>query len=132
MYNIYLLFNSYFSLSFPSSFSPPLSPSLPLSFSLSLSPSLFLPLPLSLSPPLSLTTVSEGQLVLLDAGVEYCGYVSDITRTWPVNGRFTAGQRDLYEAVLRVKEACIEVSSSLVFAIFPPLLSYCYQVCCCH
>uniref|UniRef100_A0A1X7TK75 Aminopeptidase P N-terminal domain-containing protein n=1 Tax=Amphimedon queenslandica TaxID=400682 RepID=A0A1X7TK75_AMPQE len=52
--------------------------------------------------------LNEGELVLLDGGVEYCGYVSDITRTWPVNGRFTAAQRDLYEAVLRVKEACIK------------------------
>lgn len=51
----------------------------------------------------------NGQLVLMDAGAEYYGYVSDITRTWPVNGNFTTGQQELYEAVLRVKEACIEV-----------------------
>ena len=46
----------------------------------------------------------------MDAGAEYHGYVSDVTRTWPVNGRFTEAQRDLYEAVLRVKEECIKVS----------------------
>lgn len=46
-----------------------------------------------------------GDLVLVDAGGEYGTYVSDITRTWPVNGVFTPPQRDLYEAVLRVQRA---------------------------
>lgn len=39
---------------------------------------------------------------------EYAGYASDITRTWPVNGKFTRQQRELYEAVLRVQKACIK------------------------
>lgn len=51
-----------------------------------------------------------GDLVLFDAGCEYHGYVSDVTRTWPVSGQFTAGQRELYEAVLRVKQASIKAS----------------------
>ncbi len=48
-----------------------------------------------------------GDLVLADAGGEYAGYVSDITRTWPVNGKFTPPQRDLYNAVLTVQRSCI-------------------------
>lgn len=52
--------------------------------------------------------LSDGNLILVDAGCEYFGYVSDVTRTWPVNGTFTLPQRELYEAVLRVKNTCIE------------------------
>lgn len=43
--------------------------------------------------------VRDGQLVLVDAGGEYECYASDITRTWPVNGRFSDGQKELYQAV---------------------------------
>jgi intermediate cleaving peptidase 55 len=49
----------------------------------------------------------EGETVLVDAGGEYGFYVTDITRTWPVSGRFTPAQRDLYTAVLRVQRACV-------------------------
>jgi intermediate cleaving peptidase 55 len=52
--------------------------------------------------------LQDGQLVLADAGGEYGGYVSDITRTWPTNGKFTPAQRDLYEAVLTVQRSCIK------------------------
>jgi intermediate cleaving peptidase 55 len=45
----------------------------------------------------------DGEMVLVDAGGEYGTYITDITRTWPVSGRFTPAQRDLYEAVLRVQ-----------------------------
>ncbi len=45
---------------------------------------------------------NEGELVLMDFGAEYANYASDLTRTVPVNGRFTQRQRSLYEAVLRV------------------------------
>nr|POE64802.1 intermediate cleaving peptidase 55 [Quercus suber] len=48
-----------------------------------------------------------GDLVLVDAGGEYGGYITDITRTWPVNGRFTDAQRDLYRMILEVQESCI-------------------------
>ena len=48
-------------------------------------------------------------MVLVDAGCQYFGYVSDITRTWPVSGKFTPAQRDLYQLVLTVKQESIEV-----------------------
>ncbi|GAA5902325.1 hypothetical protein JCM6882_000502 [Rhodosporidiobolus microsporus] len=44
----------------------------------------------------------EGEMVLLDAGCEYGGYCSDITRTFPVSSTFSTAQKHLYEAVLRV------------------------------
>lgn len=47
--------------------------------------------------------VGDGQVLLMDAGCEYHGYVSDVTRTWPVNGRYTAEQRQVYETVLEVR-----------------------------
>jgi len=46
----------------------------------------------------------DGQLILMDVGAEYANYSSDMTRTIPVNGRFTDRQRDVYNAVNRVKE----------------------------
>ena len=49
------------------------------------------------------------QMVLMDAGGELHGYASDITRTWPVRGRFSAAQAELYEAALAVNKACIQV-----------------------
>ena len=42
----------------------------------------------------------DGQLVLIDAGCEYRGYAGDITRTFPVGGKFTAAQREIYDIVL--------------------------------
>ena len=45
--------------------------------------------------------------VLIDAGAEYQSYASDITRTFPVNGRFKAAQREIYELVLEAQEAAI-------------------------
>src|SRR5690606_38109760 len=47
----------------------------------------------------------DGELLLIDAGCELDGYASDITRTFPVNGRFSAPQRDLYELVLAAQHA---------------------------
>eukprot|EP00795_Rhopilema_esculentum_P010949 gene10949-19784_t len=52
--------------------------------------------------------IRNGDLILMDAGCEYNGYVSDITRTWPVSGKFTTEQRKLYEVVLKVQNHCIE------------------------
>ncbi|WP_300454621.1 aminopeptidase P N-terminal domain-containing protein [Accumulibacter sp.] len=46
-------------------------------------------------------------LVLIDAGCEFDGYASDITRTFPVGGRFSAVQRDVYEIVLAAQQAAI-------------------------
>ena len=51
--------------------------------------------------------VADGELVLIDAGCEFDGYAADITRTYPVNGRFTAPQRTLYELVLAAQEAAL-------------------------
>ncbi len=50
----------------------------------------------------------DGDLLLLDAGCEYDYYASDITRTFPVNGRFTPEQRAVYEIVLAAQNAAIE------------------------
>jgi Xaa-Pro aminopeptidase len=50
----------------------------------------------------------DGTLVLVDSGAEVDLYACDVTRTWPVNGRFSAEQRALYEIVLRAQKAGIE------------------------
>jgi Xaa-Pro aminopeptidase len=50
----------------------------------------------------------DGDLLLIDAGCELDGYASDITRTFPVNGKFSGPQRDLYELVLASQAAAIE------------------------
>jgi Xaa-Pro aminopeptidase len=51
--------------------------------------------------------IRSGDLVLIDAGCELHGYASDITRTFPANGQFTAAQRELYEIVRASQEAAI-------------------------
>ena len=51
--------------------------------------------------------VRDGELVLIDAGCELDGYASDITRTFPANGKFTGPQRTLYELVLASQAAAI-------------------------
>jgi Xaa-Pro aminopeptidase len=52
--------------------------------------------------------MADGDLLLIDAGCEYRGYASDITRTFPVNGRFTGPQKDVYELVLAAQLACLD------------------------
>lgn len=51
--------------------------------------------------------IRDGELVLIDAGCELDGYASDITRTFPANGRFTGPQRALYDLVRASQEAAI-------------------------
>jgi len=51
--------------------------------------------------------LEDGDLVLIDAGCELDNYASDITRTFPVSGRFSTQQAALYQLVLDVQEACI-------------------------
>jgi len=51
--------------------------------------------------------IAGGELVLIDAGCEVNGYASDITRTWPVNGKFSETQRSIYQIVLDAQEAAI-------------------------
>ena len=54
--------------------------------------------------------LNDGDLLLIDAGCELDGYASDITRTFPVNGKFSAAQKDLYELVLNAQLVAIEVA----------------------
>lgn len=51
----------------------------------------------------------DGDLVLIDFGAEYANYTSDVTRTIPVNGRFSDRQKEVYNAVLRVQKAAIDM-----------------------
>jgi len=51
----------------------------------------------------------DGDLLLVDAGAEYKGYASDITRTFPINGRFSKAQREIYDLVLKAQMACVEM-----------------------
>jgi Xaa-Pro aminopeptidase len=52
--------------------------------------------------------LNDGDLLLIDAGAEYDGYASDITRTFPVNGKFSSEQRDLYNVVLAAQGAAVD------------------------
>ena len=56
--------------------------------------------------------LNDGDLLLIDAGCELDGYASDITRTFPVNGRFHGPQRDVYELVLQAQAAAIAAGAS--------------------
>lgn len=49
----------------------------------------------------------DGDLLLIDAGAEFAGYAGDITRTFPINGRFSAEQKALYNVVLAAQEAAL-------------------------
>ena len=55
--------------------------------------------------------LNDHTLVLIDAGCEVQGYAADITRTFPVNGRFTPAQKDVYEIVLAAQAAAIAVTA---------------------
>ncbi len=51
--------------------------------------------------------LGDGDLLLIDAGCEFDGYAADITRSFPVNGRYTPAQRDVYQMVLAAQAAAI-------------------------
>ena len=48
----------------------------------------------------------------MDSGCEYNGYCSDVTRVWPVDGRFNKSQRELYQVILEIQKNCIKVHSN--------------------
>ena len=52
--------------------------------------------------------LKDGDLMVIDAGAAYENYAADITRTFPVNGKFTAEQREIYELVLNAELAAIK------------------------
>ena len=52
--------------------------------------------------------LAPGDLLLVDAGCEYYGYCSDVTRTWPVNGRFQGANKDVYQAVCETHAALLQ------------------------
>ncbi len=56
--------------------------------------------------------MQSGDLVLIDAGCEYGYYAADITRTFPVDGRFTPAQREVYDVVLAAQKAAIAAAVS--------------------
>jgi Xaa-Pro aminopeptidase len=56
--------------------------------------------------------IRDGELVLIDAGCELDGYASDITRTFPANGRFTGPQRAVYELVLASQDAAVAATKA--------------------
>src|SRR5262249_1627997 len=57
-------------------------------------------------------TIKDGDLVVIDATGEYSMYASDITRTLPANGKFTARQREIYNIVLGAQQAAIAAFQS--------------------
>jgi len=56
--------------------------------------------------------LKDGDLLLVDAGAEYQGYAADITRTFPVNGKYSPAQRDVYDVVLDVQLQCIDFTKT--------------------
>jgi Xaa-Pro aminopeptidase len=54
--------------------------------------------------------LQKGDLLVIDSGAECSGYAADVTRTFPVSGRFTPEQREVYEAVLRAQRAAIRAA----------------------
>lgn len=66
--------------------------------------------------PRSEHTMQDGDVILMDMACEYANYATDITRTLPVNGRFTPEQRKVYDVVLRAQEAA--------FALVKPGVTY--------
>lgn len=56
--------------------------------------------------------LKDGDLLLIDAGAEFEGYAADITRTFPINGKYSKAQREVYDVVLDVQEKCIEATKT--------------------
>lgn len=69
----------------------------------------------------------DNEMILVDAGCQYRGYCSDITRTWPVNGRFSFAQRQIYSIVLKVQKLCIEKCTETAKMSLNEIHSFCEQ-----
>jgi Xaa-Pro aminopeptidase len=54
--------------------------------------------------------LKDGELLLIDAAAEYHGYASDITRTFPINGKFSKAQREIYDLVLAAQIAALDAA----------------------
>lgn len=62
-------------------------------------------------------TLQKGDLIVIDSGADYRGYAADVTRTYPVSGKFTKRQKEIYSIVLRALEASIrKVKAGCTFA----------------
>ena len=59
--------------------------------------------------------INDGELVLVDGGAELHCFCSDVSRTWPVNGKFTREQAQIYQIVLATLNECINVSLDSTF-----------------
>lgn len=68
--------------------------------------------------------VHNNEMVLMDAGCEYGGYCSDLARTWPVSGKFTDSQRELYDLILSIQEHLIGLCAER------PSLDHLFRVMC--
>jgi len=56
--------------------------------------------------------LKDGEVILLDSGADYLGYACDVTRTFPVGGKFTARQREIYQIVLEAQLAAIAATKA--------------------
>lgn len=65
-------------------------------------------------------TIEDGDLVVMDVAGEYAGYASDITRTVPANGKFTARQREIYDIVLGAQRAAMQAFVAGKSTLFGP------------
>jgi Xaa-Pro aminopeptidase len=57
-------------------------------------------------------SITDGEMILMDLGAEYHGYTADITRTIPVNGKFTTEQKAIYDLVYNAQQAAILASKA--------------------
>lgn len=71
-------------------------------------------------------TLKEGDLILIDSGAEYDYYCSDITRTYPISGKFSKEQKEIYEIVLDANKQCIKKAKEGVK--FDDLKNFCDKV----
>lgn len=71
-------------------------------------------------------TLKAGEMILIDSGAEYDYYCSDITRTYPISGKFSKEQREIYEIVLHANKMCILKSKEGVK--FDDIKNYCDKV----